>query len=59
MTHCQRTGKIGYPNQSDACRVRDKIIRRDKRRTKTNVYHCDACGAWHIGRERNSKPPTP
>ncbi len=49
-THCPTTGKIAYPNRPEAAKARDEIIRRDKRRMTVNVFQCQHCGNFHIGR---------
>lgn len=47
---CPKTGKIAYANRPDAINARDKILERDKARHKTQVFFCEVCRLWHIGR---------
>lgn len=53
-------GKVGYSSKRQAS-GRMRLMRRSAH-TRTpdllNVYHCSACGRWHLGNLRDGRPPT-
>lgn len=53
MNHCPRTGKIMHASAKDAgIVVRGMKRKKPNRRRNTerlNVFHCRACGQWHVG----------
>lgn len=57
MATCGTTGKIIYVSQKEAWRVVTRLRKRRiiceglrKPRVVTDVFRCEFCQAWHIGR---------
>ena len=51
LSSCE--GKQAYHSHADALAVVSTIRRRRRRRRKgLQVYRCDFCGFWHLGRRR-------
>lgn len=44
--------KTAYPSQTDALTV--ALIRRQESGVALNVYQCDVCAAWHMGKPRGN-----
>jgi hypothetical protein len=60
---CGLTGKVMFdsPSLAHAVRKRDAKRTRGNRKRGQEVYRCDHCNAWHLGRMRehrlaNQKP---
>ncbi len=47
-----RTGKITYSRRSAAMRAVRQQRDYGRLLTEENVYQCETCGGWHIGRTR-------
>lgn len=50
-----KTGKIGYGSAAEAQKILPVLKRRG--RGKLNVYLCEHCRLWHLGRGNAPKPP--
>jgi hypothetical protein len=46
--------KTGYTTQSDALTA--ALVRRQESGVELNVYLCDVCRAWHMGKPRGDSP---
>jgi hypothetical protein len=55
-THWRADGqpKTVYRSQSDALTAAS--VRRQESGVELNVYSCDVCAAWHMGKQRGESP---
>lgn len=46
MKRCQKTGKVSHASKHAAC----VAVRRQKKNPIMNVFPCNHCKGWHLGR---------
>jgi hypothetical protein len=47
--------KTAYANQADALTA--ALVRRQESGVELNVYRCDVCAAWHMGKHQRRDAP--
>jgi hypothetical protein len=44
-----------FPHPDRASAHRESVRLEQVERAKFNSYHCECCGAWHVGHKRNER----
>lgn len=47
-------GKIAYASRAAAAKAQRSLIRKPGWGTVVHAYHCDRCGAFHLGRDKRT-----